>query len=773
MAIVINRKFWEGSKEGTLWSCKIRMLYWAIFVVFSLAYATNIPKGLIEQVRWLADNNFQSFSNMLILLGGDLTEEEATEILSNDNFEPLFNFFEGNVLNCDEVQHLLFLANKHLVTGDKMNEILDTYFKYVTESKLPFPNLIVYGHVHSALKDYLANRQLGIEMKEDKVELEGWEVNETSKQLTLQLFKSLTFFSTSISIKNLLIDDSIFEQIQSLLHSNLKSLHFENCPILNPNKYFQLNRLISFKFSNCYCNNFIEMLGTISRDTLIKLDISNNAFTQPEIDTLTILFKEFKKLESLNVSSRFPYSLKGPKFPGDLINLVNLKSLKASGNLNINQLSRILSDSIELYNLEYLDISHNSFSDLNCNIFSCNLSKFIALKELNISVLFLNPLSTSIGDILKMQSLKELSIDVTPPSNIQVFVEDNTPRTTPLKITSYVYLKSEFLPKINLFHRISLYGDILNHTSIDLLPKQFETSELSLYDHIFTESPRIVTDFFSRFKKLKRLEFSQNDSFQLEYLNILLNNNPIEILEIMFNQNCTQFTNLIAIIGNRKFKSLKIERITDQFYQSESSYFDKFLPSISQVELWKELEIFDCGSFSLQSVFYLLTNISCKKLVQIKLRNIYDDCEIENISTCLPSVRIIELSFMSSNVSSILKFLSVSMKLFPFVTELKILIKTRELFTLPDFSSLLNLRYLYIEARLLSIPNEFVNQLKELPFLNKLIIFEITQNKNSQFVFGKHFNFPSLVFSLIVVGNEQLRMTFSMSQRSILGSNSS
>ena len=70
------------------------MLYWAIFVIFSLAHTTINSKSSIERVRWLADNNFQSFSDMLSLLGGDLTEENATEILSNDNFEPLFNFFE-------------------------------------------------------------------------------------------------------------------------------------------------------------------------------------------------------------------------------------------------------------------------------------------------------------------------------------------------------------------------------------------------------------------------------------------------------------------------------------------------------------------------------------------------------------------------------------------------------------------------------------------------------------------------------------------------------
>ena len=42
------------------------------------------------------------------------------------------------------------------------------------------------------------------------------------------------------------------------------------------------------------------MLGTISRDSLIQLDISNNAFAKQEISNLKILFK--KNSNSWNLS---------------------------------------------------------------------------------------------------------------------------------------------------------------------------------------------------------------------------------------------------------------------------------------------------------------------------------------------------------------------------------------------------------------------------------------------------------------------------------------
>ena len=740
------------------------MLYWTIFVIFSLAHATINSKSSIERVRWLADNNFQSFSDMLSLLGGDLTEENATEILSNDNFEPLFNFFEGNLLRGDEVEQVLHLANKYLATGDRMNEIIDMYFKCVIESQVPPPNLIVYGHLHSTLIEYLAIKQLGINTKENVLQLNGWEVNEEKKRALL-FFKALAPFYNLIFIENLLMDDSIFDQIQSLLHSNLKAVHFENCSILNPNKYFQLNRLISFKFSNCYCNNFIEMLGTISRDTLIQLDISNNVFNEQEINNLTILFKEFKQLKSLNVSLHAFIDWEGPMFPGDLLNLPNLKSLKAYRNLDVNSFVKVLSDSTELNYLEHLGISCNFTYKPNLELFSNNLSKFIALKELNLSGYHDDNLLLLLSNIVKLQSLEQFLIFGLSITNLNLLIQQNKQRKIPFKISEWFELKSDLIQDINLFERIYLKERILNFVSIDLLPEKFSATELYLCNGLYWPEPSQSLDlFFLRFTNLKKLIIYLRDSLDMKYLKMLLDNNCIARLELQYSQFFTDFRSLIGIMRNKKLRELKITKNeigrSIYGYVDNSSYME-FLVELGKTRLFEEVESLECEYLSSQSLVTFLNNTNFKRLYEFKITSIDCDDDI-SISVVLPSVRKLRIMSRSSDELFVITNLSALLQVFPQIAQLEVIIPFSNSITHLNFPIYENLRLLRIICGQVLDRESFIEKLQKIPFLTELFIKTIFEGDPIQVNHGKHLNFPSLIFSCITISMQELENEFAV-----------
>ena len=732
-----------------------------LVILISVINASVIPKSSIERVKWFADNNFQSFSDMLTLLGDDLSEEEATGILSIDNFEPLFNFFAGKSVNSSEIEQLLYLANKHLATGDRMNEILDTYFKYAIESKVPLPDLAAYGHVHLALYNYLTNRQFGIKTNENEVELDGWEVNEESKQWSLQLFKALAFLSTSVSIKNLPIDDFTFDQIQLVLHSNLKSISFENCQILNPNKYFQLNQLTSFKFSDSYCKNFIEMLRTISRDSLIQLDISNNAFNEQEISNLTILFKEFKQLESLNISFSFPHMWRRSKFTGEIIKLTNLKSLNVSGNLDFESFATELNKSAELINLEELNLSNNGRL-LSEATFINNLSKFKALKSLDLSHSYLNDCDTLSTTILEMETLEKVTFNryMLTDGSYNLIVR-NQQRRIPIKLFFSTRLNYEIPHPHNLLQMLNTNDPALKIATAEFHSQNFDTTSLYIdFSGLPQENPTALKLFFSRFTKLQNLSVHLMNPIDLVILKILLDNNSIKTFEfaIYFEFDTDNLKELAVIIGNYKFSSFIIKRLL--FSDEAVEKYKQFLDDLSKAKLWEELEFFSWYQTSFGMVDILLSKAKFKKLHEVSLRKIYGD--EKEFSFVFPTVRKLnfELDYYSSSSFCNLPNLA---KAFPNVIELRVAF----VFNLkipPYFSFPKNIRFLDIHCDIVEDYKNLIQALKKLRFLTKLIFIERESgpghNSVIQFTNGKHLNFPHLTFVWLKTTSEKLKKQF-------------
>ncbi len=128
--------------------------------------------------------------------------------------------------------------------------------------------------------------------------------------------------------------------LKSFIHSGLKRLEFENCPLIfSPENYFDFQHLNfhdPLKFSGCFHANMLNMFNTIPRDTLTHLDISNVFFyDENEISELIEILKKFKKTGISNASRNFLFNWPEAKIGGEILEITSLKSLNLRGSLNL------------------------------------------------------------------------------------------------------------------------------------------------------------------------------------------------------------------------------------------------------------------------------------------------------------------------------------------------------------------------------------------------------------------------------------------------------
>lgn len=369
------------------------MLSLLITVLLALPYCYLIvvPEGSVARLKWLDELQFEGICEMPDKYRWNVTEEDTKTTIENCKLDPLFKYFsEPNSLTPSEVKKVLELANKFLATGDAMAGIIEFYFRNVAESKVSLPDLYFLGHVDLELRKYVKKFGFGIKVEKKSITLDGWEVREEKRPMSLEFFKVLAPYSTSIIIRNFAIDDNSFSLFESVIHSGLKRLEFEKCPLIfSSENYFDFQHLTSmthFKFSGFFHENMFNMFNTIPRDTLTHLDISNIPFDdEHEIHVLIEILKEFEKLKSLNASRNFPFPWSGAKIGGEILEISSLKSLNLSGNLDADSFFLALGNLPELSNLEHLDISDNLFSSQHDKLLIKYFQKFTSLERLNLN----------------------------------------------------------------------------------------------------------------------------------------------------------------------------------------------------------------------------------------------------------------------------------------------------------------------------------------------------------------------------------------------------
>ena len=723
-----------------------------LLLTLSCCHLTVIPNSSVTRLKWLDELKLEGICEMIDICGENVTEEEAESFLTKYEFDPLFKYFlVPDSLSSSEIEKVLVLANKFLATGDVMDGIIEFYFRNVVESKVSPPDLFVLGSVHLELKKFLKKFEFGIKIDEKKITLDGWEVRGEKRRMSLQIFKVLASYSTSITIMNFAIDDNSISIFESAIHSELNQLEFENCPLLfSSENYFDFQHLTSmthFKFSGCFHKNFIYMLLTIPRDTLTHLDISNVPFYDSiDIYVLMNILLKFNQLKSFSaVFNLLPqYECKKPKLTGNILHLPNLEFLNLRGNLNLISFVNELNQLGHSLKLKHLDISDNR-ELFNEDLFSNCLWKFPALQSLNLSFLTFQDISTFFTNILQLERLEELhSFEYPYSDDLKKFTKKNHRGKPVLQINGTSWIEQKSLTEINLFKKIFLQDNILNNIPINLLPDQFDTTDLLINDDILSlTSSHLLDIFYSRFKSLKFLRIHFDGSFNKKYFKMLLDNNSIENFELLVYPDCTQFGDLSEIISNRKFKSFTLRIYYRKLIPEEYQRLKEFITALSKGSLWEEMEVFICKSLPIQTVADIMSVAKFKKLREIIFENIYGIEEI-NISTVIPTVRKVNLTvYSTTNFTEGFNPLRL-LKIFPGVTEFKLDIHLTKLNTFPDIYVFENLQSLTIKYEKLYDYEGFVEYLGKHSHLSTLILNDYSSFGHFEFNSGRHPFFSNL-----------------------------
>ncbi len=99
-------------------------------------------------------------------------------------------------------------------------------------------------------------------------------------------------------------------------------------------------------------------------------------FFQGNNDSVDEYLKEFKQLETLNASYELPYKNRAP-FSGEILQLINLKSLNLSGNLNAESFVEQLKTLIEFFKIGiFRQFPKTQTGPMSLNIVICSLIIF-------------------------------------------------------------------------------------------------------------------------------------------------------------------------------------------------------------------------------------------------------------------------------------------------------------------------------------------------------------------------------------------------------------
>ena len=734
--------------------------------LISKSKLSSIPKSPIDRVKWLADFGFKHFKATEKYYKTDPSNHELDEILSDKGFQLIFEC-KAKVkrrFKRSQILDLLHWAEIYIATKQAIERIFEVLFEHVSNAAPPYFDH--YEHVRFELKRYLTKQAcFGVRVINNGIELDGWEVTEDSKRIAFWLVRSLVILCNALCIKNISINARDFTKIQLAFKCHLSSVKFDNCSLLftfDFARHFNFQCLIDlthFQFSNCHSRNFISMFNTVPKEKLSNVNVSNNIFTKEEIHTLIAVLKEMKNLECLDISFSFPFKFDRPMFSDEILQLSHLNSLNVSGNLDLEAFFDKL-ESSEVTSWEHLNLSINGYknsSHFNGKRFASNISKFPLLKTLNLSEMNIIFFSEITENLHRLKCLEELSFGkcysrANYEELLAVIERDNLR----VKLNSNgIWFFPRSIYHIPLLKRIDLTCFPPNTLPLENFPDQFDTTDLYIGLNEITTSEM---EIYSKFKKLKLLKVFLSKATNFKCFEILLNNNSIERIEFEFWESFFQYGEVINLIRRCKFKAFSMKS-----YKTETPEFLTFLNSLTELEFWKEVEMFECISFSFKCTLFLLGNAQFTNLHSAVLKPLVG--EAISSSVCLPSVRILQVEFKSSLELSFQSpqtdHLYEVIKIFPLLAELKV--SNFNAIAIPyNISYLKNLRSLQIECSSLLGYLDLTNYLSQLPLLTSLVLKEYEGWSFDRMTYGKHMNFPTLIFVLIVSKKEEIKRQFTL-----------
>ena len=743
----------------------IAVLFYAITYFPSFQLAT-IPKELTQRREFLTKFGFKQpeIASKYSQNDGSFRVGEISRIFLDENFLLLYKCFNepNSQFNGDEIEDLVSLANEYLATGKGIESIV----KCISKSSNPLSHLLRYEYFCMELKRQPLSIGNGIELNRDEIILEGLDVTLETKQNSINALVNLSLFFTSITIKNIPINNEDYGQIQLAFNPNLTSIRFVECPFqskTNSEWYFNfqhLTHLSCFEYSGFYWKNLTKMLGTIPKENLVELNISNTGFFKKENDQLINTLNSFKNLKILNVSFDTTYQIWKTPLNVETLLFSNLVSLNLCGNFKIDSFCNALDNLKELLNLEYLNLSIEPFDKFPLTeSFAINLFKFPVLKVLDLSDTRIPNFSTFIENFHQLKSLEEFIYNWK-----QDFIYFNSLlnkiKNEQLRVRVN-FRETEFEIK-NIFYLFSLvHVDIKNippsSFTTTLPEKDFIATHLTVDLSHFPALPLcILVEFFSKFKNVKQLTVHLNLLFNFVILKPILGNNLIDHLEFIFDFEFTQFTELKNTIQNHYFRKLTIKGKKNSIFLIS----DHFVHKLIDIGVWNELEEFECKNFTYKALIYLIewANLSSKlQKVTIGYRPIPHQQAVT--TKILSTVKQVTVYVEQPNTSTTRKHLSQLIKIFPSITELQITSHFQSIDCL-DFSQLKNLRSLSIVGKGIHCSTKFFKQFSLSPFLTRFFLFERNIRCKILVSQGRHLMFPTLEYVHLKTRNILIREIF-------------
>lgn len=334
----------------------------------------------------------------------------------------------------------------------------------------------------------------------------------------------------------------------------------------------------------------------------------------------------------------------------------------------------------------------------------------------------------------------------------------------PLKLNCNLsHLDALVVENINFFRKFYLWHSLFLDSSLDSLPENFETTDLSVKLDEFQRNgaSKLAISFFSRFSKLKCLNISLDGYVEFEPLKTLLRNNPIERIEIKFKNVFYQFETLFHALSQHKFQSFRMggNFEVDNFGTDSTT-------KLFAAKFWEELEILEFDSFSLHFILLIMEKANLPKLRTVNL-NLGRKHEKIAISATFPQVRNLVIKIEAPEYNSPhMEYLSGLIAMFPEISSLKIGDPHRYV-DLLGISCLKNLRSLKIACASLMNSDDFIMELSQLPSLAHFDFRDFNGMYSLQVTRGKHLNFPMLAFVLLKTKNPKINQSF-VTEASIL-----
>ncbi|CAF0760392.1 unnamed protein product [Brachionus calyciflorus] len=225
------------------------------------------------------------------------------------------------------------------------------------------------------------------------------------KSNQLHLIQDFLFKITSLKITSDLVQNVTKDYVKLNIFGSLTYLEVKNIPILNIYDLENLRKQLEVLITYRSISKLQDLLHLCGADQSSPLSWSKLHTLNLSYNNLTSLDNSLRLATSIEILDLSHNSLKTCE--NFLQNLPKLKRL----NLSFNKLEKIpdLCKSVEICQLEYLDISYNNIENLDAE----NLSKLASLKNINLSNNIIST-NTQLNHLRVLPNIKEIYLDGNP-----------------------------------------------------------------------------------------------------------------------------------------------------------------------------------------------------------------------------------------------------------------------------------------------------------------------------------------------------------------------